>query len=125
MMDLILYIQLNIGSLIASPNLPISTENSFQKLEGTWSEFGCKNDRMHIFKNGRIRLELWAGEEYGWLTETRFLQVSDGIYKVQQNRNRKSPVLEEWELITSTSDKFIVRRESVDGTPREIEFKRC
>ena len=54
-----------------------SSAPSSSNIVGTWSEFGCEQDQIVIKSSGQVIMKLWAGDEYGWLTQYRYWSGSE------------------------------------------------
>ena len=106
---------INIAPANAAPN----------SIVGTWSEFGCEQDQIVIKSSGQFTIKLWAGDEYGWLTQYRYWSESDESIEIRSKKYKHSDVVEEWTISEHLEDRTQVLRKTQDGDSRTIRLVSC
>ena len=92
---------------------------------GTWSEFGCAQDQIVIKSSGQFTIKLWAGDEYGWLTQYRYWSGSDESIEIRSKKYKHSDVVEEWTISEHLETELKVLRKTTDGDSRTIRLVAC
>ena len=98
---------------------------------GVWSEFGCTKDQVILKNNDKVTMQLWAGDEYGWLHEYQFWSLDGGALTIRERRSKNSQVVEQWIIETVKKDALEVRRGKVNQFKdesqqlRTIHLTRC
>ena len=92
---------------------------------GIWSEFGCEQDQIVIKSSGQITTRLWAGDEYGWLTQYRYWSSSDKTIEIRSRKYKNSEVVEEWTITERLEKELMVFRRTTDRDARSIRLISC
>ena len=92
---------------------------------GTWSEFGCDQDQIIIKSSGQITTKLWAGDEYGWLSQYRYWSSSEESIEIRSKRYKHSDVVEQWTISEHLDKELMISRKTADDDPRAIRLVAC
>ena len=98
---------------------------STDDIVGTWSEFGCEQDQIVIKASGQITTKLWAGDEYGWLTQYRYWSSSDDSIEIRSKKYKNSELVEEWTVSERLEKELMVLQRTTDGESRTIRLVSC
>ena len=104
--------------------VPSSAPNP-TSIVGTWSEFGCEQDQIIIKSSGQIIMKLWAGDEYGWLTQYRYWSGSEKYIDIRSKKYKNSDVVEEWSISENIDKELLIVRSTPDGDPRTVRLSSC
>ena len=114
-----------ISILISLISVVNASSASTEDIVGTWSEFGCEQDQIVIKSSGQITTKLWAGDEYGWLTQYRYWSYSDDSIEIRSRKYKNSEVVEEWTISERLEKELMVFRRTTDGDSRTIRLVSC
>ena len=95
------------------------------KIVGTWSEFGCEQDQIIVKSSGQVIMKLWAGDEYGWLTQYRYWSRTDQDVKIRSKKYKNSDLVEEWTISDQLDKELLIIRSTPDGEPRNVRLSAC
>lgn len=104
--------------------MPSSAPNP-TSIVGTWSEFGCEQDQIVIKSSGQMIMKLWAGDEYGWLTQYRYWSGSEKDIDIRSKKYKSSDVVEEWSISENLDTELLIVRNKPDGEPRTVRLSSC
>lgn len=111
--------------LISLINLIPTGSASTNDIVGTWSEFGCEQDQIVIKSSGQITTKLWAGDEYGWLTQYRYWSSSNDSIEIRHRKYKNSEVVEKWTISERLEKELMVLQRTTDGESRTIRLVSC
>lgn len=104
--------------------LPLSAPEP-ANIVGTWSEFGCAQDQIVVKPSGQMTTKLWAGDEYGWLTQYRYWSGSKESIEIRSKKYKHSDVVEEWTISEHEETELTIVRKTPDGDSRSIRLVSC
>ena len=111
--------------LLTLLNVVPSNAPSPSNIVGTWSEFGCEQDQIVIKSSGQVIMKLWAGDEYGWLTQYHYWSGSEEDIAIRSKKYKNSDIIEQWTISQQLDKELLIVRSPPDGEPRTVRLSAC
>ena len=70
-------------------------------------------------------MKLWAGDEYGWLTQYRYWSGSEEDIAIRSKKYKNSDIIEEWSISEQLDKELLIVRSPPDGEPRTVRLSAC